>query len=307
METHPEITTQLMQLLQDLLVNNPELEEIEGLLDQFNIFESLGIARQEVRHSNFLAYLLNPRQNHGLGDRFVKRLLQEALANTTEPQRVTPIDLDLWDLDSIDVRREWQSIDVFLLDEDHHLAVIIENKVNSGEHSNQLERYEQIVQQHYPNFDLLCLFLTPDGTLASNENYISIDYSLVCELIEDIIKTRKTTLGRDVLVMMQHYTEMLRRYIVGESEIEKLCQQIYKKHQRALDLIYEYRPDQQAEISEYLGLLINGTAATTIDHPGKTYYSFIPKDWDFELLKKVRVGLPPVEYFYSNLRIVQIL
>ena len=30
------------QLLEDLIVDNPDLERLEGLLDQFNIFEATG-------------------------------------------------------------------------------------------------------------------------------------------------------------------------------------------------------------------------------------------------------------------------
>ena len=30
------------QLLEDLIVDNPDLERVEGLLDQFNIFEAMG-------------------------------------------------------------------------------------------------------------------------------------------------------------------------------------------------------------------------------------------------------------------------
>ena len=32
-----------------------------------------------MHHSDFLAYLQNPNQNHELGDAFVKRFLQEAI------------------------------------------------------------------------------------------------------------------------------------------------------------------------------------------------------------------------------------
>ena len=64
-----------VKALEALVVDNPDLERLEALLDQFNIFEAIGAVRQEVRHSDFLAFLLNPQQNHGLGDTFLKRLL----------------------------------------------------------------------------------------------------------------------------------------------------------------------------------------------------------------------------------------
>ena len=42
----------------------------KSILDQFNIFEAMGAVHVEVRHSEFLSFLLDPYQNHGLGDTF---------------------------------------------------------------------------------------------------------------------------------------------------------------------------------------------------------------------------------------------
>src|SRR2546426_7260703 len=120
--------------LEKLVVGNAEFEELEGLLAQFNIFESLGAVRQELRHSDFLAFLLDPNQNHGLGDEFARRLLQRVVMSASDQRlSVTSIDLDIWDLTSLVVQREWQNIDILLLDEGHSLAVIIENKIGGAE------------------------------------------------------------------------------------------------------------------------------------------------------------------------------
>ncbi len=286
MEAKQNMDAETLNRLQDLVVHNPELERLEGLLDRFNVFEALGAVRQEVRHSEFLAFLLNPRQNHGLGDLFVKRLLQESISQADYVQPITPVDLDVWDLDDIEIRREWQSIDILILDGLHQLAVIIENKIYSGEHDDQLVRYKQLVKTHYPGYRIIGLFLTPEGEVASDSCFIAISYTLICQIIEDIIQTRETTLGRDVLALMSHYVEMLRRHIVGESEIEKLCQQIYRKHQRALDLIYEYRPDQQAAIKDFLCELVSSNSQMELDHWSKSYIYFIPKQWDSPVLRK---------------------
>ena len=286
METAPGVDTEILNQLQDLVVNNPALEKLENHLNRFNIFEALGAVHQEIRHSEFLAYLMSPRQNHGLGDVFVKRFLQEAIANLEFNQEITPIDLDLWDLDDIELRQEWFGIDILIIDGLHRFAVIVENKIDSGEHDNQLTRYRQIVSQHYPDFKLICLFLTPEGQVPSDPEYIKISYELICRLVEDIAQSRETTLGRDVLIFMKHYVEMLRRHIVGESEIEKLCQQIYRKHKSALDLIFEYRPDQQTATKDFLSELISSNPQMEMDYSSKSYIYFIPKRWDLPVLRK---------------------
>lgn len=273
--------------LENLVVDNPELEQLEALLDQFNIFEAMGAVRQELRHSDFLAFLLNPQQNHGLGDVFVKRLLQKAISppHGVSPP-ITPIDLDIWSLDDIVVLREWQNIDILLLDAGHHLTVIIENKIDSGEHSDQLQRYRQAVRQHYSGWSVISLYLTPDRAIPSDDTYLPVDYSDVCKLIESLVEHKASTLGEDVCTLMTHYTKMLRRHIVSESEISELCQRIYQKHQRALDLIYEYKPDQQVTIREILERQIREATDLVLDHCSKMYIRFALEEWDIPALRE---------------------
>jgi len=72
---------------------------------------------------------------------------------------------------------------------------------------------------------------------------------------------------------------------VAQSEIAELCQRIYHKHQRALDLIYEYRPDLQAAIREVLKHLIEETPGFIQDYSTKTYIRLLPEDWDVPALQ----------------------
>lgn len=277
--------------LEAFVVENSDLERLEALLDQFNVFEAIGAVRQELRHSDFLAFLLNPQQPHGLSDTFLRRFLQRTLRNgkpngktheatTSSASAVSPIDLDIWSLDETLVLREWRDIDILALDEAHNLAVVIENKIGTHEHSQQLQRYYAAVQAHYPDWQIIAIYLTPEGELPSDPRYTSVDYTLICEVLEQLTSSRASTLGADVLSAINHYTRMLRRHIVGESELTELCRRIYLKHQRALDLIYEYRPDRQAELFELLTQFIKAEAVLVSDYSSKSYVRFVPKRWD---------------------------
>ncbi len=61
-----------LEVLRALQADAQELECIKSLLDRFNMFETIGFVDQDLMHSNFLAPLLDPRQNHGLGDAFLE-------------------------------------------------------------------------------------------------------------------------------------------------------------------------------------------------------------------------------------------
>jgi hypothetical protein len=277
------------QALEALVVDDPDLEQLETLLGQFNIFEALGAVRVEHRHSAFLAFLLDPQANHGLGDAFPRRLFERVLQDQHDRSgMVSPIDMDVWDMNGATVRREWQNIDIIFEDAPHKFIAVIENKISSGEHSDQLKRYLNTIARHYPGWKVLPIFLTPEGEAPSEDAFFSADYNRVLAIVDELRETRSSTLGPDVRTLMGHYTEMLRRHIVSESEVADLCRRIYRKHRQALDLILEYRPDQQASIAEHLTDLIRQTPGLELDQyqAGKTYIRFLPATWDLPGLRQ---------------------
>jgi hypothetical protein len=284
-DRHGDLTE--LELLEELVVDNPDLERLESLVDQFNIFEAIGMAKQEIRHSFFLAFLLNPNESHGLGEIFLKRLLQKVLTNVRGASLpISLIDLDVWDLEDTTVLREWNSIDILILNTAYNLAVIIENKVYSEEHSDQLKRYWSVVEKNYPGWRILGLFLTREGNLPSDERYLPVSYVAVAEILKTLIETRASVLGADVRTLLDHYTQMLRRHIVSGSEIDELCLRLYKRHQRALDLIFDRRPDRQKMIQEELEKLVNNTPDFEIDKSTKSSVIFVPTAWDIPSLLK---------------------
>ena len=66
-----------LKYLEDFILRNPDLDRLENLLEEFNIFETLKITHAEIRHSNVIAWLLNPTENHGLSNYFLKQLFKQ--------------------------------------------------------------------------------------------------------------------------------------------------------------------------------------------------------------------------------------
>ena len=66
-------------------------------------------------------------------------------------------------MSDIELRREYKNIDLLLIDETNKFIFLIENKVDSFQHDNQLEKYRQIVDTEYSSNDYkkaICLFKT---------------------------------------------------------------------------------------------------------------------------------------------------
>lgn len=237
--------------LQDLVLD-PDLEHLEDLLAEFNLFRVLGIERGEVQHSRFLAWLLNPRETHGLGDYFVRHFLKEAakVAGGAFPVP-TPIDVDGWNLGDVEVFTERHRIDILLVSEGDGFACPIENKIGSGEHSEQLRRYLETVWAEYEHLKPFPIFLTPEGIEPENtedrEHWVPLDYGTVDSILQRVLERRRSSLSVDVASFLEQYTHSLGRHVLttSHSDIEELAFQIYRKHGAAIDLIAKGQPNIQ--------------------------------------------------------------
>ncbi len=277
-----------IEMLERFVLDNADLRRLEELAGPFNIFEALGIVAQETKHSNFLAWLLDPNQNHGLGELFLKRilLLTSSRAKADGIDTLSPIDVDVWDLSRTEVRREWQHIDVCLVNEARKFICVIENKVHSSEHSNQLKRYREIVENVYPDWKHHFVFLTAtDDEPSDNEHYVRITYEDVCQTIEHVLKLRAKALTDDVQIALSHYLTLVRRHIMPDLEVQDLSRRIYAKHRQALDLIFEHRQDLQSELHDALVAMVAEEPQFIPDHSSKQWIRFLPANWDTPKLR----------------------
>src|SRR6266702_430400 len=123
-----------LEALERFVVENDDLLQLESHIGRFNIFDALSITRVEIRHSNFLAFLLDPAESHGQGQLFLKAILMDLLKKAPpEGRPLSPIDLDGADLRGVEVRREWKNIDLLIICQEPRFIFVIENKIRSKE------------------------------------------------------------------------------------------------------------------------------------------------------------------------------
>lgn len=235
------------ELLQDFLLDIECLDELDPWLYRFNIFDVLKISRTEIRHSNMLAWLIDPKENHGVGDLFLKGFIQRIVEYDNEG-KYDIFQMLLLDLHDVVVLREWKNIDLLIISHKENVLIAIENKVGSKEHSDQLNRYRTILEKEYPNYDKLYIFLTPDGEEPSDVvNWSVITYKDIVEILDNV--KNKAKVIPDVEMMINNYIEVIRRDIVEDEKLVEICNKIYEKHTRALDLIYANRIDSLSQFS----------------------------------------------------------
>lgn len=267
--------------LERFVVDNDDLELLEARLGLFNIFDALRIGRVEIRHSNVLAWLLDPAESHGQGDLFLRAVLIDMLRQSPESKRpFRALDLDGHELGTIEVHRERDHIDLAVVCEDPKFIVAIENKVDSGEHSDQLQRYESAVARSFPEHKPLFIFLSPDGFPASDEDWIPYSYKSLHKALHRSMRRAAGTIGEDVSVFINHYLSTVQNELMENAEIAAICRKIYAQHRRAINLIWEHQPISGGEGTGVVADFLNAeTEAWHVAGGRERYIMFYPRAW----------------------------
>ena len=267
-----------MDALRTFIDDNEDLGRLEAILDRFNIFEALGIVRRENRHSDFIRWLLDPSETHGLGDYWLRQFLRQVIkaGEGISDDFLTLFDLDAPNFGQAEVRREWRNIDLLILDQEHRFVCAIENKVDSGEGSCQLQRYREIVEREFVGYKKSFVFLTIAGDAPSDGAYIPMSYGDLVSTVETALQRRQTQLNDEIRLFVQQYLDMVRRHIVEDSDIQELCRRLYRNHQRALDLIFQHRPDRAGEVAQAIEKYVKSREDWIPGYLGKTYLKFLP-------------------------------
>ena len=260
------------EFLADETFINLEKKLVTQSSKKSNIFEILKIKNMEIRHSNFLGWLLDPKESHNLENEFLKGFVQEGI-NKNKYTEIT-VDIDL--IDSVKIEREYEDID--LLIESHNVVFCIENKIFSNEHSDQLKKYKKIVQKEFPNKEKVFIYLTPSGKPSQQETelYLPISYSVVLEVLKhlNIKKIDKNAqiyildyiaiLEKDILKNNElkaplsklhlEYGEFIKQILEKRNTSQSKEREIYKKHQEFFDYFSKNNFDP-----EWISLLIQKT------------------------------------------------
>ena len=224
--------------LQEFLLDIKCLEPLSEWTKRFNLFDILKLTRYEIRHSNMLAWLLDPNENHGIGDGVLRNdgdVFENLLMN----------------YNNFEIKREFNWIDILAVSREDKFVLCIENKIESGEHDDQLNRYRKTVMESFTGYRVMFIYLTPSGIAASDpENWYALSYNDLLAIIESACNSKNLLPEAELLI--NNYVDAVRRDIVGDERLKQICAEIYARHRHALDLIFENRPDNTYNLAEQI-------------------------------------------------------
>ncbi|CAD6559584.1 hypothetical protein LMG27952_06903 [Paraburkholderia hiiakae] len=209
-------------ILEDNYNAMPDSADIKSLLDvlhdplavalrarwkAFNPFRVLKAEKREVKHTTTLAWLLDPRENHGLGDHFLRGFLKNVceaagdhttlLSYETDNDAIVRVhsELQMQKIKGDRIIPEFEGdndqdtsasganvrgkrrIDVLV--EGQGWAVAIEAKIGAGEGDGQLDDYRRTIQAwaEQSNRKLLLVYLTIDEQELERADWINAQWS----------------------------------------------------------------------------------------------------------------------------------
>jgi hypothetical protein len=223
-------------------IEKKELDENEAMLrnmavdvvnvekTEFSLMKILGIESNELVHSNFLAWLLDPLESHRLGSRFVEEFLGKVATRTCG------FDSPSLDFSNLRVDREVTGdesrLDIRIWNPRGSFQCVIENKILSGEGADQTDRLYRTF--HDKSSQELFVFLALDETAKpKNGIFKSLPYREVLPILQILLQVSRDA---DTRFLIRNYVNTLERLIVSEnfegfSERTKL----YYKYQKCIN------------------------------------------------------------------------
>lgn len=265
------------------LFDDSDFYHIHSRMSLFNIFEAVGAPRSELRHSNFLAYLLSPNRPHGLRSRPLSAMLRDIVSKIPTSERpITTLELIAGELDDAIIHRERNNIDILIELPTIKLVVAIENKVGAKASEGQLERYSQGLKGEFPDHRRILVFLTPDGTVPDHDHYVAYNYQDITHVLEALLSDALEPIPEESALIVRHYIEMVRRHVVQDETLRELALALYERHKEAFDFIFECKP-QPANILSVIRANIDAIADLREDSSGSNLLRFFPDIWDQKL------------------------
>lgn len=251
--------------------------ELDGLkktdTERLNIFRALGVTRQEIRHSAFLAFLLSPRAPHGLGSTFSEKFvctLESARNDKNVPQNgdiLSAAGIGHDDLiafaraDDLEVMTENvvgnpdSRMDIFMHSESADTLLVIENKTFTSVHDDQLSAYERDAGAY--GGKKIFVYLTPNGNIPTDiegryqRGWCIMSYTEITDILRGIIPIATENRNIRLKLLAEDYIDMVDADILGKSvKLRELCREIKRKHANALELLNTYT-DNAKDCTEY--------------------------------------------------------
>ncbi len=264
------------------MITSKQFRQLVNESRKFNIFKALKLENYEIRHSNFLAWLLNPKESHGLNDCFLKLFLekisdvkedfpfQEIYFKSLADAKINTeygINCEGTSKKQSNKKDKEKNHRIDVLIEHDDFIIVIENKRLSNEHNDQLEDTKEWLDTKYPDTeqscaktnekiknktDKICILLTPEGWKEKDcKGWINITYSQISECLSVILKCYSDSITPRVQDALTQYQYIIEGENVDNIKDESIAA-LEKEHKEALKLIQDKNQKLTLETTDFV-------------------------------------------------------
>lgn len=218
-----------------------------------------GVDKFEIRHSNVLKWILEPKGDEAIDYLPIRNLLKLIQSNNQHYECLSNLNIDDCLISNVEIEREKyykasstdskqkRYIDLLItleINESKYL-IVVENKLLSGTHSNQLQEYKDLVNsdERLKEFtNKVFVFLHPgffinsgDEQTVFNAKYVPITYQNIYETILKFIvefsdnSTLHLITDYYIHTLCCYDSDELQGLIVTDKEINSLCSMFQDK------------------------------------------------------------------------------
>ena len=212
----------------ELMLADNDYVKLHAVLNRPNIFVCSGSSQYEIRHSNFIAWLLNPNESHKEKDLFLRAFVSSI-------GKELPLNLDKFEI----LRESKYNIDLFL--RYGKTILVIENKIKAKDSTGQLLKYRTKIQSEYEDHEISFIYWTLHGDDPVDiveginwQRYSYEDFVLVLESIVSKINDQK------IIMYVEDYIHALKVDHLKSSEYVKWAKAIIEKHKSTLPKIFNH-------------------------------------------------------------------
>lgn len=250
-----EISTVEIKNMLDDLENDNDFIELRKLYETPNCFTIMGDKRREEWHSNFVCWLLDPNENHGLGKFPLVKFLDLVESKCEE------LNIDKTDVENMEFEKESSAKDqtdnkgrMDILGTSTSLILVIENKIKASENSKndkpQSVVYFDSCEQEYKNRQRVYVLLKASSdTSLENKNFIHVTYQ---DLLDEVIKPAYEKCEE---LKLEDTKSVLKQYALDISNPfsdpqlayanKDLSENIFKKHEEIISKIRQTMSDKK--------------------------------------------------------------
>lgn len=176
-------------------------------IDYFDLFEVLDMKTNEIKHTAILNWLFDYKESHGVESTILKSFLEELFEDEYNSQRIglLPEQIQLEDYKILRELNTFKGIfDLLIVSEKTKTVILIENKITAPVGKDQLDRYKSFLEEYYPNFSRILIFLTLKNTDPRTDGYLKANYGMLYHVLRKNLGYFETEELRNFIEQYMH-------------------------------------------------------------------------------------------------------